>query len=203
MKIKEYLNISESSLTRVYNQMQLHDAGTITAFRSASHCNAGRKYTHNDNLKRNQSLLSKLHTKGYSVTRVLGTYIEDYGSDNPKEVGESVFLVVDIKDTGKLKKDLMVFGEEFEQDSILYAPKGSKKGYLIGTNKCENGYPGYHVSITLNNPIFGESGQFFTRVNGRPFTLKEDFKQIQSPMGYFGKWACYLMSKIDWNEIEK
>ena len=195
MSITKHLN--ETSLSRIWRHMQEHDSGTITAFRDRRDCGEGEKFTHNENLKRNKTLLAKLQSKGYSVTRVKGSYIENYGSPDAKEVGETVFLVVDIKDKVTLKKDLMKFGESFEQDSILFVAKGGKSGVLVGTNKCPNGYPGYHKENKLKNPVFGEKGTFFTRVSGRPFTLKEDMEIIPSPEGFFGKWGCYLASKED------
>jgi hypothetical protein len=198
-KIKEYLN--ESSLSRVWKHMKEHDSGTITAFRDKRDCGNGKDYVHNENLKRNKSLLAKLQSKGYSITRAKGQYIENYGSSKAKEVGETVFLVVDIKDNGNLQKDLIKLGLDFEQDSILFMPKGGTFGTLIGTNKCPDAYPGFNIKKTLKNPIFGDKGVFFTRVNGRPFTLKEGSETISSPEGYFGKWGCYLLSNRDWNDI--
>jgi hypothetical protein len=84
--------------------------------------------------------------KGFACTKVRDVYIENYLSVDTKEVGEDVFFVVDIKDKGNLWKDLRILGEEYEQDSILYIPKGAKVGKLTGTNQCPNGYPGYGSS---------------------------------------------------------
>lgn len=194
--------LHESSLSRVWQHMQEHDAGTITAFRYARDCGEGEKYTKFENLQRNKSLKAKLESKGYGVTVVKGSYIENYGSQNAIEVGEQVFLVVDIRDSGKLEKDLRTLGEEFEQDSILFVPKGGKGGELIGTNHCPNGYPGYNKRLKLNKTIFGEDGEFFTRVNGRPFTLKEEF-EISTPLqGFFGKWAAKVLAEQHWSELD-
>ena len=193
---KDYLN--ESSLSRVYRHMQEHDSGTITAFRDRRDCGNGEKYTKGENKARNKVLLSSLLKRRYSVTKVKGTYIENYGSANETPVGENVFLVVDINDTGNLKNTLKLLGEEYEQDSILFIPKGGQEGYLIGTNKCEDGYPGYGKTIKLNNAIFGKSGEFFTRVNGRPFILKENFKDVPLPNSNMGRLAVTILDKKGW-----
>jgi len=198
-EFKKY--IKETSLSRVWRQMKKFDSGTITAFRNARDCGNGAKYTRNENLKRNKSMLAKLQNEGYSVTRVKGSYIENYKSENAREVGEIVFFVVDITDSGKLKEDLIKFGEMFEQDSILFIPKGGEEGFLIGTNKCPDAYPGYKKVSKLKNPMFGKTGEFFTRVNGRPFVLKEDFDMVANPSGFFGKWGCYLATRTDWEKL--
>ena len=100
-----------------------------------------------------------------------GVYIENYDTPEAKDVGEDTFFVVDLDDKGNLKKTLMEFGEEYDQDSILFVPKGGTKGLLIGTNDAE--FPSKGNENHLNNPVFGKGGEFQTRVNGRPFTLEE------------------------------
>jgi len=174
--MKKYREIlSESGLSRLYNQSKQFDYGTITAFRSARDCNTGVPYTKAENKARNRQLLNKLLAKGYSVTKIKGSYIENYGSSDEREVGENSFIVFDIKKTGKLKKDLLALGEEFEQDSIIYSD-ASGKAALIGTNKCPNGYPGYHKSVSQGVGIFGKTGEFMSRVKGRPFVFSESLE---------------------------
>ena len=191
--------IDESPLSKVYRQMKNYNCGTITAFRGARDCDRGSKYTKKENLARNKSLLAKLMTKSYRVIRVKGYYIENYNSPDAIEVDETVFLVMDLDDSENLRRDLLRLGEEFEQDSILFVPKGGKQGTLIGTNKCPNGYPGYHKTVSLKNPIFGEKGEFFTSVNGRPFVLKESLEEIHPPQNNLGKYAMSIMARRPWN----
>lgn len=192
--------VSEASLSRTWSHMQKHASGTITAERFARDCGEGEKYTRADNKKRNKSLQAKLQNEGYSVTSVKGKYIENFGSKDQREVGEKVFLVVDIKDRGNLEKRLRQFGEEFEQDSILFITKGGQSGKLIGTNKCPNGYPGYGKIVNYKNPVFGKKGEFFTRVSGRPFVLKEESEFYAPPEGFFGRWACHSVAQKHWKD---
>ena len=199
--IDKYL--TEKSLSRLLRQMQEHDSGTITAFRYASDCGDGEVYSFKDNQKRNKSLLAKIQAKRYGVTSVQGKYIENYGSKDAHEVGESVFFVVDLNETGNLEKDLKKWGAEFEQDSILFLPKGAESGVLIGTNSCKNGYPGHGSRINLKHPVFGKTGEFMTKVGGRPFVLKEEFEHIALPQGGIGRWACDIMSRKSWENIEE
>lgn len=166
--------IYESSLSRVWKQTKEHDSGTISAFRSARDCNQGAKFTKQENKKNSKILKAKLLSKGYGVTKIDGTYIENFGKSNAIEVKEESYIVVDLKDSGKLKKDLISLGEEFEQDSITFQKKDGTY-FLISSNKCEDGYPGngkVGVEIKLGKPIFGKDGEFHSKVKGRPFVFE-------------------------------
>jgi len=199
--IKEYLN--ESSLSRIYRQTRDHDFGTITAFRSARDCNQGEPFTKKENLQRNKSLVAKLRAKGYGVTAIKGSYIENYGSKNAKEVGENSFLVIDLKDKGNLKKDLLKLGEAFEQDSIIFG-EASKGGTLIGSNKCPDGYPGYHKEAKQGGAVFGAKGEFLSRVNGRPFVFKESIEAYSYPLVKYPTEikSISLLAEQDWIDLE-
>ena len=135
------------------------------------------------------------------VTAVKGSYIENFKSPAAVEVGEEVYLVVDLSDRNDLRKNLKSLGAEFDQDSILFVEKGGKTGELIGTN--DSNFPGFDNVIKLNNPIFGENGEFFTRVNGRPFVLKNKTLFTESPIKGWGRnYAIKLLSETPWNQID-
>jgi len=166
--------VNESSLNRVWKHSQEHDTGTISAFRYAKDCGDGERYSLDDNKKRSSELKSKLLASGYGVTLVKGTYIENYGKDNEQEVQEDSYLVVDLKDSGNLKKDLIKFGSQYEQDSITFSEK-SGEYYLISSNKCPSGYPGNGTigkEVKLGKPLFGAKGEFHSKINGRPFVFE-------------------------------
>jgi len=170
---KDYLR--ESSLSRIYRHYTEHDSGTISAFRYAPDCGDGKPYTKKQNGDRNAILKALLLKSGYSVTPIDGSYIENYQSDNEIEVDEESFFVLDIKDFGNLKETLIKLGTKFDQDSITFSKK-SGEYYLISSNECENGYPGsgkIGVEVKLGGTIFGEDGEFFSKVKGRPFIFKK------------------------------
>ena len=168
------MQLSESSLNRVYQQTLKFDSGTITAYRSFHNCGDGDRITKQENKSRNKILINKLLKDGYSVTKIKGTYIENFKSDKEIEVSEESFLVVDILNKGTLKKDLISLGTEFDQDSITYAvSKGDY--YLISTNTCPEGYPGFGKigkEVKLGKAMFSKSGEFHSKVNGRPFVFE-------------------------------
>lgn len=171
-KAESFLN--ESSLSRIWKHVTEHDSGTISAFRYASDCGNGQVYSKKENKSRNAKLKSQLLSLGYGVTAIDGTYIENYGSKNAIEVREDSFITVDLKDSGNLKKDLIKLGKQYDQDSITYS-KPSGDYYLIGSNTCPNAYPGngkIGVEIKLGKSFFGKSGEFHSKINGRPFVFE-------------------------------
>lgn len=197
---KDYLE--ESSLKRIWQHTQEHDTATITAFRYATDCGKGDVYTKKQNLQRNKSLLAKIQRLGYGVTSVKGSYIENYGSSTAKEVGENVFFVVDLKDTGKLEQDMIRLGGEFDQDSILFIKKGGESAELVGTNNCPDAYPGKGKKVKLGSRHLGKSGEFFTRVSGRPFTFESIVCEHTEPKGYFGKMGLKAIAESRWQDLD-
>jgi hypothetical protein len=176
--------------------MNDHDSGTITAHRS--------EFNNKENQQRNRSLLAKLTDKRYGVTSVEGSYIENMGTDKQIEVGEHVYFVVDANDDGNLEKNLRELGEYFDQDSILFIPKGKTEGILIGTTKREIDSPKYGERKSLPNAIWGKNGQFMTKIKGRPFYFKEDVELIPRilPEGFFGRWGCNAIANTHWSKLE-
>jgi len=167
-----YNSMYESGLSRVYKHAQKHSIGTITAFRDATECNRGDQITKKENKKRNAILRAKLLKSGYGVTSIDGSWINDYDSGNRVVTKEDSYLVVDLKNKGKLREDLMKFGKMFEQDSIVYSEAGSNMFILIATNECDNGFPGFgEFGKEVELGVFkgGKDGAIFSTVNGRPF----------------------------------
>ena len=48
----------------------------------------------------------------------------------------------------------------------------------------------------------GKSGEFMTKVSGRPFIFESISKTINPPTTRNGKWGMNIFSKKDWREIE-
>nr|MDA3854667.1 hypothetical protein [Candidatus Woesearchaeota archaeon] len=171
-------NIKESGLSRVYQHVQKHDCGGITAYRTYKDKEKTIEFSRKEKQNRNKLLLSKLFKLGYDVTSVKGYYPEAGVDISEKEGKEESFFVVDSNDRGSLRKDLMNLGEDddfgaenhLHQDSILFIPRGGKEAFLIGTNI--NTDIGYHEEIPLGEFVGGKAGVFYSRVNGRPFLLE-------------------------------
>lgn len=179
----------EASLTRLKDHIDNHDVGTITAFR-------GDK-PKAENKENNRQLLAWLRDKGYSVTKIKGSFIENFGTKNERVVSEDSFVVVDIKDTKKLKDDLKKLGEHFDQDSVLFKPKDGQAA-LVGTSHRDDAYPNYGQEEGLGNISYGAAtGQFFSRINGRKFAFEsiDDVKDFTTINGRYGNHL--LAKKLD------
>ena len=162
--LRSFLN--EASLSRIWSKVQDHEAGAITGYRGSN-----SKSTNKQNNKR---ILSVLKKKGYSVISVKGSYIENKGSADEREVGEPSFFVIDIQDSGKLERDLRALGSLYDQDSVLVVPKGGKGAYLVGTSRRDNAWPDYGKKEVVGNARFGKAaGEFLSRVRGRKFAFED------------------------------
>ena len=107
----------------------------------------------------------------------------------------------------KNKKEILKLGKGFEQDSILYIPKGAIKGeskaYLIGTNSCKNNWLGIGKKEVFNKGRMGYDSPIYTsRVNGRPFLFEEIGEEVLSPASGMGIWAMHLVAEKQWKDIE-
>lgn len=192
------MELVEASLNRIYQKTKNHAVGAVTAFR-------GDK-TKAENKSNNKKVLAYLMNAGYSVIKVKGSYLENYGSETQKEVGEESFFVANYKiegdDDGQLERDLIKLGRLYDQDSILSVPF-EKKGYLYGTSKRDDAFPDYGQKVVVGKPVFGDAkGEFFSRVKGRKFAF-ESYEEASKPMTYNGKWAISLYAKEIREELKK
>lgn len=188
----------QSSLSRIRQHSLEHDTGTISAFRKKTGiCADGKEITKGTNLARNKSLQLQLLNHGYGVTVIQGKGQESGGSAD-----EVSFFVVDLKDKGTLKKDLIKLGEAWEQDSVTFSEKGDKVYTLISTNKCPygTGEGKVGVEIKLGRPSFGNTDVFYSVVNGRPFTfsLASNERVVNNPLQKksIGLWASQSVNFI-------
>ena len=74
-----------------------------------------------------------------------------------------------------LEKDLRIFGQEFNQDSILFIPKGQNNAQLIGTKKDEYSdqyaYPKFGQNIKIPNAIWNKDRKLITRIEWKTFRI--------------------------------
>jgi hypothetical protein len=169
---KQYLD--ESSLSRIWRMTQEYDSGAISGYRGDNPKALNRQ--------NNREIVSFLRSKGYSVTAVDGSYIENKGTDTQREVKEPSFFVVDIKNSGNLERDLRALGQKYDQDSILIVPKGGKAAYLVGTSKRSNAWPAFGTKNVVGNSRFGKvAGEFLSRIRGREFAFEAYEKDWGQP----------------------
>jgi hypothetical protein len=160
------MKVNESSLSRIWENLKDHDAGAITGFRGDN--------PREKNKENNRDIKIYLRSKGYSVTSVDGSYIENFGTPTAREVSEPSFVVVDQNDTGFLHQDLIDLAQMYDQDSVLIIPKGGEDAFLHGTSKRADSFPGLGKTIRAGSGKYGKaSGEFFSRIGGRQFAFEE------------------------------
>jgi len=186
-KWKELLN--ESSLSRIYSHIQKTDVAIITAYRDdpfdLSKClsdaevvEADTKNPRASNLLRNRNLKAVLLSKKYGVTKVKGSYIEDFDTPQAIEVKENSLFVVNLEQDPNFVNDIVMLGKKFCQDSVLIIPKGGEGAYLHGTNNSE--FPGLDQKVNVGSLKMGGEDEFMTRVDNRPFTFGEGLETLKS-----------------------
>lgn len=149
-------NFNESSLSRLYKHYKEHDSGTISGYRGEN--------TKAENAENNKKLKNFLLANGYSVTQIQGTYEETDPKGNKKVVKEMSFIVIDINDTGKLKKILINAGKRFEQEAITFSEKGGDYYLIMCFTEKES---------KLGSTMFGKDGKIISKISGRPFIFTE------------------------------
>lgn len=126
-----------------------------------------RKYSKEENRKRNKMLAQALMSKGYGITKVMGSYIE--GESMP--VTEESYFVVNLKDDPKFKDTISKLSEWFNQDSFLYKPKGESDAYLVGMNASE--FPSYGNEVKVGPFLNNVASTYATRIKNESFSFGE------------------------------
>lgn len=147
--------ITESSVSRTKFYLQNYECATISAFRPGA--NIGRKdekelTNRKDVLKRNKQHSAELGKKltefGYTHFLVDGAWVKTDENDKPiiNDKGEfsigseiTYFVVNNNGDTREqFRNNLKKLGNEFDQDSVMFYPKGSNMAFWSGTTKRES-----------------------------------------------------------------
>lgn len=183
------------ALAQVISPNDDYDCGVITAFHP--------KYAKDENAKRHKSLHAKLLMAGCSLASVTGKYVTGNGITLKKKA----LLAVDGRKQECLLEALQQLGDEFEQDSVLFIPKGTRTGktqaFLLGTNRehCVTG-PQYGEKQSINAGACSEPcpASYAFGIDGRPFVLSKKCAVIPYPHGMI--WMVInSIAKQNWREI--
>lgn len=200
--LNEESHLQEKSVSRLFSHMEDHDTGLITAFRG--------EFSKRENQARNLSLREKLKNLRYDFITVKGSFVENFGSDDPnapqKEVSEISYFVVDSTDSGNLQRDLIKLGVEFDQDSVLIVPRGSydssgnkigDKAYYVVTTE-RGGQSIGEKDFSFSGISVGQNNQYMTKLGNRPYTLTEagDFEYL--PQNIAGRHSVSLRASKHW-----
>ncbi len=175
---KKYL--TESSLSRLWRHIMEHESGIISAFRNDQ--------TRKENMQKNRELKAQLLEKGYGITKVEGSFIENFDTPEAVKVSENSLFVSNRKDDDNFALKLARLGEKYDQDSVLIIPKGGEGAYLFGTSKT-NDFPPYGDTFEVGNLKMGEEAEFMTKVGDRPITFAENSLEVFEDLSRNTKWA--------------
>jgi hypothetical protein len=213
--------INEAGLSRIRQDMSDYDTAFITAFRGDINDKSMCVYTPpsqeelserdkmgkrgETNKRNNKELSAFLLSQGYGIKNVQGSYIENFGSIDPekvpREVKEASFFVTNLNNDPEFAEQIINLGKRFCQDSVIIVPKG-EEGYIYGTNRGK--YPGLDQEESVGKFAGGETGEFMSRINSRPFVMKED-EETKTYEDYSGKQrqAMRLMAQRVDREINE
>jgi len=144
--------------------MMENDTAIISAYRGEN--------SSEENRERGQILKARLLKRGYGVTKLVGSFIENFETPEAVEVTEESLLVVNKHDKPDFFKSMKNFGSEYKQDSVLLIPHGAEEAFLAGTSPT-NEYPPLGETINVGGIKMGKESEFMSRVKGRPFHFKE------------------------------
>ena len=181
--MKKYI-LKESGLSRVYGHIMDYDSAILTAFRN--------EFSEKENYERNRELKARLLSQGYGVTKVDGSYIENFESPQAIEVSEQSLFVSNRQEDVEFFVEMAALGEEYEQDSVLMIPKGGEESYLLGT-KEGNDFPPYKEQISVGGLKMGKEAEFMSRVKGRPFVFKEELETYEK-LSKNSRWAVKVLA---------
>jgi len=172
--------LTESGLSRLYQHMMDYDSAIISAFRN--------EYTNKQNYERSRELKAQLLSAGYGVTKIDGSYIENFETPEAIEVSEQSLFISNRGGAADFINEIARLGEEYEQDSVLIIPEGGQDAYLLGTRQG-NDFPPYGQQITVGNIKMGGEAEFMSRVKGRPFVFDEPVVETYEKLSKNSKWA--------------
>ena len=172
--------LTESGLSRLYQHMMDYDSAIISAFRN--------EYTNKQNYERSRELKAQLLSAGYGVTKIDGSYIENFETPEAIEVSEQSLFISNRGGAANFINEIARLGEEYEQDSVLIIPEGGQDAYLLGIRQG-NDFPPYGQQITVGNVKMGGEAEFMSRVKGRPFVFDEPVVETYEKLSKNSKWA--------------
>jgi hypothetical protein len=196
--------LKESSLSRIHSWIEKADVAIVTGFRDDPYdlakCPTGASTAEDNqrspkatNMLRNRDLKAALLSMRYGVTKVKGSYIEDFDTPQAIEVREDSMLVVNLEEDPSFISNITMLGKKFCQDSVLIIPKGGQGAYLHGTNNSE--FPGLDQKVEVGSLKMGAEDEFMTRVDNRPFTFNESLDTYKK-LSRLEKQAVDALSKL-------
>lgn len=150
LNFKNHNLLNEIPLSRVRSHLVGNRPVVIlTAFRGSN--------TYRDNVRSNRELAAVMKKNGYGFNFVDGHWVE-IGSDDIDTKEDSLFVIGNENDSGRLKKLAISMMKRYHQDAIVYKDADTKNIVLIFNNGTEE-------KIGTFSP--GKIGTAYTKLRGR------------------------------------
>lgn len=147
--------LSEVKLARVWKHLtdEKTNVGIITAFRG--------EYDYKENTRRNKELTNKLRDLGYGYFLVDGSWIENEGTPDEKEVSEVSVFTTSTGDSNEFRKNLTELAKKYDQDGFSFKDADSK------SNKYEIVDKNGNTMLSFNNVKFNKLANVYTKMRNK------------------------------------
>lgn len=156
----EWQVLNEFSLARIFQHTQTSSVAFISASRAG--------LPPSENSSREAQLKQAIRNAGYGYVRINGHYIEKHDDGAEIPVVEHSFMVIG-DDDGQLRSFAIKMGEQFDQDSILFKPKGAD-AMLIGTTTRAS-WLGHGATQNIGSFHPSRMGDFYSQYKGKSFVF--------------------------------
>lgn len=122
--------LDEAGLSRILTHIDKRNIGFISAFRGGSATPLAQ------NRARNRELQTNIRQAGFGFLRVNGSWAENEGTPQERQVNEESFMVIgsDSNDSGNMRGFLKKAGAKYQQDAVIFKPWNSTGASLIFMN---------------------------------------------------------------------
>lgn len=122
--VKKFINEVKLSRVLKHTKNKKIPLGIISASR--------KENTDKVNKTQNIQLIEQIKSAGFGFFKVEGSFIEDEGKPTEKKVKEdSIFIIGDEDDNGKLESFLIKMIKKFKQESVVFKPVGDVIMFLL------------------------------------------------------------------------
>jgi hypothetical protein len=174
----EWQQLDEAGLSRILSHIQHRNIGFITAFRGGSSVPVAQ------NRGRNRQLQTEIRQAGFGYLRVQGSWPENEGTPEERQVVEESFLVIGSEgdDSGNLKGFLKKAGAKYQQDAVIFKPWNTTTAYLIFMSNPSKLEPIGTFSLDPQN-----IGKMYSKFKGHKFV----FHSMSEARGFFSRLAYH------------
>jgi len=148
-KLKEIFN--EASLSRVFKHLDSdRPVAILTAFRG--------NFTYKENVKRNKELAASIKNEGYGYFFVDGHWVEEEGNNETDTSEDSIFVIGDKNDSGRLKSLVIKLMKKYDQDAVVFKSETEKSTSLLFQNGSVE---------SIGKATANKVAQAYTKLRGR------------------------------------